>query len=119
VLSAWVMLDGRSGATHWRLTAALAHGFPRVQIREDVLYVDAGGMITSAGSATGMDMVLHLARKEYGAHLANLVTARLVLTPRSARRESDRRPAGRGDAMLRQCSRDVLRGRIASLGRMG
>lgn len=79
---AWAgLLDGRSATTHWRLTAALARMFPHVDVREDVLYVDAGSVITSAGSATGMDMMLHLVRGDYGAHVANLVAERLVLAP--------------------------------------
>ncbi|MGH8036584.1 MAG: helix-turn-helix domain-containing protein [Stenotrophomonas sp.] len=79
---AWAgLLDGRSATTHWRLTDTLARAFPAITVREDVLYVDAGSIITSAGSATGMDMMLHLVRKDYGAHVANLVAERLVLAP--------------------------------------
>lgn len=79
---AWAgLLDGRSATTHWRLTAALAQAFPQVCVREDVLYVDTGSVITSAGSATGMDMMLHMVRKDYGARVANLVAERLVLAP--------------------------------------
>ncbi|KAF1017426.1 MAG: HTH-type transcriptional regulator CdhR [Stenotrophomonas maltophilia] len=79
---AWAgLLDGREATTHWRLTAGLAHAFPRVRVREDVLYVDTGSVITSAGSATGMDMMLHMVRKDYGARVANLVAERLVLAP--------------------------------------
>jgi AraC family transcriptional activator FtrA len=79
---AWAgLLNGRSATTHWRLTETLARGFPAVAVRDDVLYVDAGSIITSAGSATGMDMMLHLVRKDYGAHVANLVAERLVLAP--------------------------------------
>lgn len=79
---AWAgLLDGRSATTHWRLTELLARSFPRVQVRADVLYVDDGQVITSAGSATGMDMMLHLVRKDYGTRVANLVAQRLVLAP--------------------------------------
>ncbi len=74
-------LDGRQATTHWRLTEALARDFPRIDVREDVLYVDTGSIITSAGSATGMDMMLHMVRKDYGARVANLVAERLVLAP--------------------------------------
>ena len=79
---AWAgLLDGRNATTHWRLTDALAREFPAVTVREDVLYVDEGSIVTSAGSATGMDMMLHLVRKDYGARVANLVAERLVLAP--------------------------------------
>ena len=79
---AWAgLLDGRQATTHWRLTEALARDFPRIDVREDVLYVDTGSIITSAGSATGMDMMLHMVRKDYGARVANLVAERLVLAP--------------------------------------
>lgn len=79
---AWAgLLDGRQATTHWRLTEALAREFPRIDVREDALYVDTGSIITSAGSATGMDMMLHMVRKDYGARVANLVAERLVLAP--------------------------------------
>lgn len=79
---AWAgLLDGRSATTHWRLTETLAREFPHITVREDVLYVDEGSILTSAGSATGMDMMLHLVRKDYGARVANLVAERLVLAP--------------------------------------
>ncbi|MCF7751024.1 transcriptional regulator FtrA [Bacillus subtilis subsp. subtilis] len=79
---AWAgLLDGRSATTHWRLTETLARAFPHITVRDDVLYVDEGSILTSAGSATGMDMMLHLVRKDYGARVANLVAERLVLAP--------------------------------------
>jgi AraC family transcriptional activator FtrA len=79
---AWAgLLDGRSATTHWRLTETLARAFPNISVRDDVLYVDEGSILTSAGSATGMDMMLHLVRKDYGARVANLVAERLVLAP--------------------------------------
>ncbi len=79
---AWAgLLDGRPATTHWRLLEQLARAFPRIDVREDVLYVDQGDVITSAGSATGMDMMLHMVRKDYGTRVANLVAERLVLAP--------------------------------------
>ena len=79
---AWAgLLDGRDATTHWRLTDLLAARFPAVHVRENVLYVDTGQVITSAGSATGMDMLLHMVRKDYGVRVANLVAQRLVLAP--------------------------------------
>ena len=79
---AWAgLLDGGSATTHWRLTERLAQLFPDVAVRADVLYVDSGQIITSAGSATGMDMMLHMVQKDYGRRVANLVAERLVLAP--------------------------------------
>lgn len=79
---AWAgLLDERTATTHWRLTETLARHFPRITVREDVLYVDTGSVITSAGSATGMDMMLHMVRRDYGARVANLISERLVLAP--------------------------------------
>ncbi len=79
---AWAgLLDGKGATTHWRLTDLLASRFPKVQVRANVLYVDTGQIITSAGSATGMDMMLHMVRKDYGTRVANLVAQRLVLAP--------------------------------------
>lgn len=75
------LLDGHSATTHWRLTDLLASRFPAIEVRADVLYVDTGSILTSAGSATGMDMLLHMVRKDYGTHVANLVAQRLVLAP--------------------------------------
>jgi len=86
---AWAgLLDGHAATTHWRLLETLARTFPKVTVREDVLYVEDGGIITSAGSAAGMDMLLHLVRKDYGMRVANLVAERLVLAPW---RDPDRR----------------------------
>ncbi|MCC4609998.1 DJ-1/PfpI family protein [Xanthomonas campestris pv. zinniae] len=60
------LLDGLSATTYWRLTDLLASRFPRIEVRANVLYVDTGSILTSAGSATGMDMMLHMVRKDNG-----------------------------------------------------
>jgi AraC family transcriptional activator FtrA len=79
---AWAgLLDGRVATTHWRLTDLLASKFPQIEVHADVLYVDNGQIMTSAGSATGMDMMLHMVRKDYGIRVANLVAQRMVLAP--------------------------------------
>jgi AraC family transcriptional activator FtrA len=75
------LLDGRRATTHWRHTERLARLFPKVRIAPDVLYVDEGHVITSAGSAAGIDMLLHLVRKDYGPHVANNVARRMVVPP--------------------------------------
>ena len=75
------LLDGRRAATHWRYAEALARRFPTARVDPDVLYVDEGDIITSAGSAAGIDMGLHLIRRDFGATIANAVARRLVVPP--------------------------------------
>ncbi|MBV9697486.1 MAG: transcriptional regulator FtrA [Gammaproteobacteria bacterium] len=75
------LLDGRRATTHWRYGAALATRFPRVQVELNALYVDEGQILTSAGSAAGLDMLLHLVRRDFGPRIANQVAQRLVLPP--------------------------------------
>jgi AraC family transcriptional regulator, transcriptional activator FtrA len=81
VLAAAGLLDGLRATTHWRYTERLARRHPRVMVQPDDLYVDQGQVITSAGSAAGIDMLLHLVRRDYGARVGNLVAQRLVVAP--------------------------------------
>lgn len=81
VLAAAGLLDGRSATTHWRYTDALSERYPRIRVEPDVLYVDNGSILTSAGSAAGLDLGLHLIRRDFGAEIANSVARRLVLAP--------------------------------------
>jgi len=81
VLGATGLLDGKRATTHWRYTKLFAERFPRVQLMPDVLYVDEGRLLTSAGSAAGLDLCLHVVRKDYGAAIANQVARRLVIAP--------------------------------------
>lgn len=81
VLAATGLLDGKAATTHWRYTDKFRQRFPRVELRPNDLYVDEGRIITSAGSAAGLDMLLHLVRRDYGARVANLVAQRLVIPP--------------------------------------
>ena len=67
VLAATGLLDGRRAATHWRYAALLARRYPRVEVAADVLYVDGGDVLTSAGTAAGIDLCLHLVRRDHGA----------------------------------------------------
>ncbi|WP_067962452.1 helix-turn-helix domain-containing protein [Nocardiopsis trehalosi] len=81
VLAAAGLLDGRRATTHWAHTRALADRHPRVRVDPDVLYVDGGSVLTSAGKAAAMDLCLHLVRLDHGASIANTVARRLVVPP--------------------------------------
>jgi transcriptional regulator GlxA family with amidase domain len=81
VLAAAGLLDGREAATHWRYAERLAHRYPRVRVNRDVLYVDDGDVLTSAGSAAGIDLCLHLVRGDHGAGIATAVARRMVVAP--------------------------------------
>jgi transcriptional regulator GlxA family with amidase domain len=77
-LGAAGLLDGREATTHWQHAAALAARFPAVRVRPDVLYVDEGQVLTSAGVAAGIDLCLHLLRNDHGAAAAAEVARRMV-----------------------------------------
>lgn len=81
ILAAAGLLDGESATTHWRYTDALRDRFPRIRVEPDVLYIDNGSVLTSAGSAAGLDLGLHLIRRDFGAEVANSVARRLVVAP--------------------------------------
>lgn len=81
VLAAAGVLDGKRATTHWKFADALARRYPAVRVDPDVLYVDEGNVITSAGSAAGIDAGLHLVRRDFGAAAANTVARRLVVPP--------------------------------------
>ncbi|MFD0312876.1 helix-turn-helix domain-containing protein [Streptomyces flavalbus] len=81
VLAAAGLLDGRRATTHWAHTRALADRYPRVTVDGDVLYVDNGRVLTSAGKAAAMDLCLHLVRLDHGSAVANAVARRLVVPP--------------------------------------
>ncbi|CAI8931569.1 AraC family transcriptional regulator, transcriptional activator FtrA [Pseudomonas sp. IT-196MI5] len=81
VLAATGLLDGRGATTHWRYTSELAERFPDILVDPGVLYVDSGQLITSAGSAAGIDACLHLVARDFGTQVANSVARRLVMSP--------------------------------------
>src|SRR5204862_6127730 len=81
VLAATGLLDGKRATTHWQYAKLFAERYPRVQLVPDVLYVDEGRLLTSAGNAAGLDLCMHVARKDYGAAIANEVARRLVIAP--------------------------------------
>ena len=81
VLAAAGLVAGRTVTTHWRVADALAKRYPDLDVQSNALYVDEGQIVTSAGSAAGLDMMLHLVRRDYGARIANQVAQRLVIPP--------------------------------------
>lgn len=80
-LAAAGLLNEREAATHWRYAELLQERYPRVQVNSDVLYVDHGDVLTSAGTAAGIDLCLHLIRRDHGAEIANRVARRMVVAP--------------------------------------
>jgi AraC family transcriptional regulator, transcriptional activator FtrA len=84
VLAAAGLLDGLRATTHWAHTEQLATRYPLVAVDPDVLYVDNGSVLTSAGKAAAMDVCLHLVRRDHGSAIANLVARRLVVPPHRA-----------------------------------
>jgi AraC family transcriptional regulator, transcriptional activator FtrA len=81
VLAAAGLLEGRRATTHWRYTERLAQRYPGIEVQMNALYVDEGQVLTSAGSAAGLDMLLHLVRRDHGPRVANQVAQRLVIAP--------------------------------------
>jgi AraC family transcriptional activator FtrA len=81
VLAAAGVLAGKRVTTHWRYAATLAQRYPELNVEANALYIDEGQILTSAGSAAGLDMLLHLVRRDYGPRIANLVAQRLVIPP--------------------------------------
>ena len=81
VLAEAGLLDGRPATTHWKLAPAFAKQYPQVRLQPEVLYVDDGSVLTSAGTAAGIDCCLHLLRVRYGAETANRAARRMVVAP--------------------------------------
>lgn len=103
VLAATGLLDGLRVTTHWRYAEALKAKYPTLQFDNDVLYVDQGQILTSAGSAAGLDLSLHVVRRDFGPDAANTVARRLVL------------PAHRNGAQRQYVERPVPEQRDARL----
>src|SRR4051812_27207812 len=81
VLAAAGLLDGRTATTHWMHAAAFRRLFPAVALDADVLFVDDGDVLTSAGNAAGIDLLLHLVRRDHGSEVATRVARRNVVAP--------------------------------------
>ncbi len=107
VLAAAGVLDGRRATTHWRYAELLARRYPDIRVDADVLYVDDGPVLTSAGSAAGLDLCLHIVRRDHGAAVANNVARRLVLAPH--------RDGGQQQFVAAPLAREAGNGRLAAL----
>ncbi|WP_416982726.1 GlxA family transcriptional regulator [Streptomyces sp. T028] len=81
VLAAAGLLDGRPATTHWAEAEHLQRLFPRIDVDPDVLFIDDGDVLTSAGVAAGIDLCLHMVRRDHGTAIANEVARRTVVPP--------------------------------------
>ena len=81
LLAACGLLAGRRATTHWLYADQLKALHPEIDVDPDVLYVDEGRVLTSAGSAAGVDLLLHIVRKDFGANAANQIARRMVTAP--------------------------------------
>jgi transcriptional regulator GlxA family with amidase domain len=81
VLAAAGLLDGRPATTHWAEAEHLQRLFPKIQVDADVLFIDDGNILTSAGVAAGIDLCLHMVRRDHGTAVANEVARRTVVPP--------------------------------------
>src|SRR5689334_18265767 len=81
LLASTGLLDGLGAVTHWRYADELARRFPRTRVSMDVLYLDEGSIITGAGTAAGIDAILHLVRRELGSAVATRIARRMVVPP--------------------------------------
>ena len=75
------LLDGLTAVTHWRYADHFARRFPRTKVSMDVLYIDHGQIVTGAGTAAGIDAVLHIVRRELGSVVATRIARRMVVPP--------------------------------------
>jgi transcriptional regulator GlxA family with amidase domain len=80
-LAATGLLDGKRATTHWHYTQALAAKYPLVRVDENVLFLDEGSVLTSAGAASGIDLCLHILRRDLGVAASNHTARRLVAAP--------------------------------------
>lgn len=81
VLAAAGLLDGKRATTHWMYADLLAERYPQIDVDPMVLYIDEGDVLTSAGTAAGIDLCLYVVRKDHGAAIANAVARRMVVPP--------------------------------------
>lgn len=84
VLAAAGLLDGRRATTHWMHADQLRRRYPAIEVLPEALYVDDGDILTSAGTAAGIDLCLHLVRRDHGAEIANEIARRMIVPPHRA-----------------------------------
>ncbi|MFJ6215342.1 helix-turn-helix domain-containing protein [Streptomyces sp. NPDC092296] len=99
VLAAAGLLDGRPATTHWMYAPTLAKRYPRVHVDPRELFVDDGDVLTSAGTAAGIDLCLHVVRTDHGAEAANALARRLVVPAR--------RPGGQAQYIDRSLPEEI------------
>ena len=92
------LLDGLHATTHWQHTDELEQRYPAVQVERDVLYVDEGEILTSAGVYCGIDLCLHIVRRDLGAAVANEIARRMVAAPHREGGQAQYVPAPVADA---------------------
>lgn len=107
VLAQVGLLSGLKATTHWRYAASIAACFPDVQLDPTVLYVDNGSVLTAAGSAAGIDLCLHVVRRDFGTDAANSVARRLVVPPH--------REGGQAQFIIGPVARDHEKERLSPL----
>lgn len=104
VLAAAGLLDGRRATTHWAHAEELSRRYPDIKVDPKVLYVDDGDILTSAGTAAGIDLCLHIVRLDHGAEVANAVARRMVVPPHrdggQLQYVDQPMPSGPGDDLL-------------------
>ena len=103
MLAAAGLLDGKRATTHWAHSAELAARYPEIDVDPNVLYVQDGRLFTSAGTAAGIDLCLHLVRQDFGVDVANAVARRMVVPP-----HRDGGQAQYVDAPLPKCDSETL-----------
>ena len=129
ILAAAGLLDGRRATAHWAHTETLSRRYPRVQVDANVLYVDDGNIMSSAGRAAGLDLCLHIVRRDHGTEVANRVAQRLVIAPHREGGQAQYIPKPvpkiEGDALAsvflwaqRHLDRDLTIANLASRARM-
>jgi transcriptional regulator GlxA family with amidase domain len=129
ILGAAGLLDGRSCTTHWRQARALAAMYPDAKVDPTVLYVDEGQIITSAGTAAGIDACLYLVRQEQGGRIANAIARRMVIPPQrdGGQAQFVERPVAEPacdtlaevlEWMMRNLDRQISVGQLAELAAM-